>query len=150
MPRYDIHIQLEDPTGQGPGNTFVFFDESGRSRAVRGPQKLANRWLMQFFRRKNTDPTNPDAGTEFIDAMGSSNLTSGADAQTAFMEFVDDCNDQVRAIDQRSPWLDADERLRTGEVILFNVTGVNKFEAWVRLTTVSGASVKALIPYARR
>lgn len=146
MPRYDIHIQLIDPSQQGTSLTFTF----GHSPtvAVRGPQKLANRWIMQFLRLKGSDPVDLNAGTEFRRLING-NVTDGDDLQAIVLEHIDDCSDQIRAIDQRSPWLDADERLRSAELVLFEQVRENAFEMWVQITTISGDSAKVLIPYAR-
>lgn len=147
MSRYDIHIQLVDPSQQDVGATFVFGHRP--ALAVRGPQKLANRWLMQFLRRKGSDPTDlTGTGTYFPNLIGG-NITDAADLQAVVQEHIDDCNDQIKRIDLRSPWLDPDERLRNGELSQFRAVRSDAFEMWVVLTTVSGDRVRVLIPYAR-
>lgn len=148
MPRYDIHIQLLDPTEQAAaGATFTFGHKP--VIAVRGPQKLANRWLMQFLRRKGSDPTDlTGTGTYFSNLIGG-NIDNPGDLETSILEHVEDCNTQIRAIDQRSAWLDGDERLATGEMTGFRQLSEQAFEMVVTLTTVSGDRVQVLIPYAR-
>lgn len=147
MPRYDVHIQLIDPSQQEAGLNFTF----GRAPviAVRGPQKLANRFLMTLLRRKGSDPVDPEVGTHFSELIGGNNLTETGDLQAILLEYVDDAADQVRAVDLRSSWLDADERLRTAEMTSFTQLREDAFEAWITLTTVSGAQVQMLIPVAR-
>lgn len=147
MSRYDIHIQLIDPTEQGPGMNFTFGNVP--VIAVRGPQKLANRWIMQFLRSKGSDPVDSTQGTYFPALVGGGNLVNLGDLEATIIDYIEDCNAQIMAIDQSSPWLDPDERLQSAQIVMFNQTASDTFEVWIQINTVSGDTVKILIPYAQ-
>lgn len=146
MSRFDFHIQLVDPTDQRVrGATFAF--GLGTALAVRGPQKLVNRWTKQFLTTRGTSPLHRKDGTLFPNLIGG-NADAG-DAEAVVLVAIEECNERIREIDARSPWLTADERLADATLLQYDAVRPDAAEFWVRITTRSGARVPALIPYAR-
>lgn len=148
MPRYTYHFQLIDPDQQGLARSN-FSLNLARPIAVRGPQKLINRWLQCFFTTRGSDPVNRKFGTVFSSLIGG-NVTGNADDLRASIEIaVQDCNEQIRAIDARSPWLEPGERLNNASVILYNPISADKVEFWVEIQSMNGQRVTTLVAYAR-
>lgn len=146
MARFDLHFNLVNPTDQ-EGRNAVFALEASRPVAISGPQKLVNRFLKTFLTTQGSNPLHRKDGTDFT-SLVSGNVVDPQDVESALMLMVDDAADQIRAIDQRSPWLANNERLRSADVRDFRQIGVTRFEIHVELTTTSGERVLALLPFA--
>ena len=134
MPRYTLHFSLVRPEDQlARGATFAF--DHANPVALRGPQALANRFFVAFFSTKGSSAVHRDFGSE------ANNLFAGnyADAEdlAAFVGGeVAAVAEQLRAIDGRSPWLGADERLQSATVTRFVELAEGVFEVVVELRTV--------------
>ena len=143
---YDLAFQLLDPSIQQENSNYRFSFVSPVV-AVNGVQKLTNRWLKKFSTLKGTNPVDLADGTGFPGLFGSNLFDIGA-LQGQIVSFIEDCNDQILAIDQRSPLLTADERLQSADLLQFNVIDATSFEFWVSVKAVSGAILNVLVPYA--
>jgi hypothetical protein len=147
MARYDLHLRLLDPTAQAHGANFALpFDEV---YAVSGKQKLANRWLMTFMTPKGSHPLRRTYGTEFPFLIGGNNVAEGSLLEPVVMEHVEDCNAQLRAVDRRSPWLTAEERLRSATLAKFIQLDATRYEFWIDLYNEAGTNLRILIPLLR-
>lgn len=147
MPRYDLHLQQIDPTEQAARNATFRLD-AANPIAVSGPQKLLNRFLKVILSTQGSDPLHRKAGTDFPSLIGG-NVLDPEDVEAAILLCVEDAAAQIRAIDQRSPWLAANERLRSADMTAFRQIGPTRYEVTVELTTTSGERVTALLPFAR-
>lgn len=145
MALYDTHIQILDPSLQRSGSIFVF----GFSKPlfITGIQKLANRWLKLFFTPKNSHPFRRTEGTDFPFLIGS-NIDDINSLQAVISEYIDDANDQIKAVDKKSPWLTEDERLKNVSIVKFNIVNPTSIEFWVELINANNTRLKILIPYA--
>lgn len=144
MARYNIHYQLIDPSYQGLARSNFAFDRKN-SIAVKGPQKLINRWLQCFFTPRGTDPLNSGRGTAFASMIGGNVVLD--ELRGTVDVAVLECNEQLRAIDGRSPWLSASEKLGNASISLFNQPRIDALELWVEIQTLSGQRVESLIAY---
>jgi hypothetical protein len=144
MTRYDLHFQLLDPSLQTYGSNFSF----GLAQPIKvtGFQALINRWLKTFMTPKGSNPLRQTEGTEFAFLMGSNILDIGS-IQATVAEHIDDASEQVRAVDQKSPLLANEQRLRNAALKQFNVVGSSGIEFWVELTNQAGQRLQVLIPY---
>lgn len=148
MPRYNFHFQLIDPDQQGLARSN-FSLNLARPIAVRGPQKLINRWTQCFFTTRGSDPVNPSFGTSFTSLVGGNTFGTSDDLRASIEIAVQDCNEQIRAIDAKSPWLEPGERLNSATIILYNPISEDKVEFWIEIQTLNGQRVTALIAYTR-
>jgi len=139
---FDTHYQIV-PLDQQTGGPKVFTFGFTSAVAVRGPQKLINRWLKCLMTPKGSDPSNLEYGTGFGNLYGS-NITSTQDLIDAVALFVEDCNAQMRAMDQRNFPPD-DERLKSATLSrVLEVPG--GFEVTVEIRNVAGERVVASLP----
>lgn len=148
MPFYDIHYQPIDPATQAATRTGRFFTFGfPKPVGVAGPQKLADRWIRLFMATQNSSALRPDRGTQFASLLGA-NVTQVADLQALMHLYVDQCNDQLQALDAADSgrFLSDDERLRSGNITTFNVLPPDGFDCVVELRSVSGKRVTVLIP----
>jgi hypothetical protein len=125
----------------------VFSIDTRNAISVSGPQKLLNRFVKCLFTTQGSDPLHRKAGTD-IAPMLNGNVLDPEDVQAAFILAIGDAESQIKAIDQRSPWLTADERLGAASMTVFRQIGPTRYEVVVELTTTSGARVLALLPFA--
>jgi hypothetical protein len=148
MATYDTHIQLLAPEVQERTGKFFGFGYVA-SVAIRGPQKLINRWLKCLLTPKGSDPREPAYGTGFTGLIGS-NISSNKDVYDALTLFVEDCNNQIRAMDIRSFPPD-EERLESATVagVVPHASG-DGFEVYVRLRNAAGLVVALQLPSVSR
>lgn len=148
MPFYDLHFQSVDPAAQATlrNGRFVTFGFP-KPIAVFGPQKLLNRWLKLFLETQNSNPLYPDRGTGFPTLIGA-NITQVSDLEPLMHLYVDNCNEQLQALDalDNGRFLTDDERLRSGNIVAFSVVPPDGFDCHVELRSVSGKRVTVLIP----
>lgn len=144
MARYDLHIQLIDPSQQVYGSNFSFGLES--PILVTGFQSLINRWMKTFMTPKGSHPVRRQEGTEFPYLIGS-NVRDLGSLEATVAEHIDDANQQVVAVDRISPLLTKNQRLRSGALKQFNVVGTSGIEFWVELTNQANERLQVLIPY---
>lgn len=145
--RFDFHFHLIDPTLQqtGPSNFFFGFR---RGIAVRGIQKLVNRWTKMFFTAEGSDPLHRKFGCQFPYLIGG-NVETAAGLRDTIETAIEDVNELIKAIDQTAIDLTADEKLATASLFRFDVLRVDAIEFWVDIRALSGKRTQALIPYAR-
>lgn len=144
--RFDLHFDLVNPLDQDARNA-VFALDASRPTSVAGPQKLVNRLVKAFLTSRGSNPLHRKDGTDFT-SLVNGNVEDPEDLEAAVTLMVQDAADQIKAIDQRSPWLAPNERLRAADLKTFTMIGVDRFEMTVELTTTSGDRVLALLPFA--
>lgn len=144
MPRYDLHIQLVDPSEQTFGANFSF--GVANPILVTGFQALVNRWMKIFMTPKGSHPVRRTEGTEFPYLFGS-NVVDIPSLEACVSEYLDDASAQVQAVDKASPNLPAEQRLRAATLIQFNAIGPTQIEFWVEITNQAGQRMRVLIPY---
>lgn len=144
MARYSLHFQLIDPNDQALARSNFAFDPHN-SIAVKGPQKLINRWLQMFFVPRGSDPLFPGRGTTFATMIGGNVLFD--DLRATIEVSVLECNEQLREIDGRSPWLEPSEKLGNASISYYNQPRQDAVELWVEIQTLSGERVESLIAY---
>ena len=144
MARYDLHIQLLDPSQQTYGSNFSF----GLTAPIKvtGFQSLINRWMKTFMTPRGSHPIRRKEGTDFAYLVGS-NVRDVGSLEATVAEYMDDATEQVQAVDQVSPWLTQDQRLRGATLKQFNLVGSSGIEFWVELTNQAGQRLQVLIPY---
>lgn len=146
MPRYTLHFSLVRPEDQlARGATFAW--DHANPVALRGPQALANRFFVAFFSTRGSSAVHPDFGTE-ANNLFAGNYADAEDLAAFVAEEVASAADQLRRIDAQSPWLGADERLRSAAVTRFVELADGVFEVVVELRTVDGTRLSVLLPFA--
>lgn len=146
MPRFDTHLQLLDPSLQRTNSIFVY--DFAATRRVAGVQKLANRWLKCFYTPKGSHPFRPKEGTDYPYLIGGNNISDLPSLEGAILTHIEDASDQIRAIDDKSPWLASNERLREATLVRFVQPTPDHIEFWVQVKSVTGEFLNQLIPYA--
>lgn len=144
MARYSLHFQLIDPSDQALARSNFAFNPKN-SIAVKGPQKLINRWLQGFFTPRGTDPLYPSRGTAFASMIGGNVIFE--ELRATVDVSVLEINEQLREIDGRSPWLDPSEKLGNASISYYNQPREDALELWVQIQTLSGERVESLIAY---
>jgi hypothetical protein len=142
MPKFDAFYAGTDEATQ---HLFRFFTFGfNRSVGVRGPQKLALQWLKCFMTTKGSDPTNLEYGTEFSNLIGS-NVRAMQDVQDVVALCIQDCNEQILQIQQKTQ-PDLDELLLTATLVKFNLTGADGFDAYVTISNAKSQEVTVNLP----
>lgn len=144
MPRYDLHIQLVDPSEQTFGANFSF--GIANPILVTGFQSLVNRWMKIFMTPKGSHPVRKTEGTEFPYLFGA-NVTDISTLEMTVAEYIDDAVQQVQAIDRAAPNLTPEQRLRSASLLQFNAVNASSIEFWVQLTNQANQRMRVLIPY---
>lgn len=144
MARYDLHVQSLTREEQGfSSKIFTMLPED--TFGVKGMQWLINMWLKILFTRQGSDPTNTARGTGFTNLIGSS--MSLADAEDAVRLCIEQCNEQLFALQQNDTTLAAKERLASAK--LFRYTSdpsAPGFEAYVEIMNEAGERLPVDIP----
>lgn len=140
---YDLHYALLSEADQRASNGKMFTFGFTSAVAVRGPQKLVNRWLKCFLTPKFSDPIDKTYGTTFADLLG------GNPTQEDFVDTttlaVDDCNTQMFALD-RATTLSDDERLGAAHVASISPLGADGYTVYISITSVAGLSALISVP----
>lgn len=142
MPKYDAFYTGTDEATQRLFRFFTF--GFNRSVGVRGPQKLALQWLKCFMTTKGSDPTNLEYGTEFSNLIGS-NVRAMQDVQDVVALCIQDCNEQILQIQQKTQ-PDLDELLLTATLAKFNLTGADGFDAYVTISNAKSQEITVNLP----
>lgn len=144
MPRYDVHFQAM--TKEAQMSTFKIM-EFGFSPplAVKGFQMLINHWAKTFLTRKGSDPTNLERGTVFTNLIGSN--TTLTQAEGIVRTAIDDCNEQIRGIQQTDATLTPVERLADARLIKYTADpAAPGFDAYVEIRNQAGERLQLLLP----
>jgi hypothetical protein len=142
MATYDIYLQGKTEENMTGFSSLVF--GFSRTIAVRGPYKLVIQWLKRFLTTKGSDPLRPDDGTNFPSLIGA-NVTSMTDVRDVVMLSIQDCNEQVFAVQQQAP-PDLDEQLLNATLDRFEANGADGFDAWVRISNAAGQEMVIRLP----
>lgn len=93
MTTYDIHIQPLPAAEQGPIRGSFTYGFS-KSIAVRGLQRLVNRWVIEFMTEEGSDPLDPARGTAFPKLIGS-NVSASSDVRDICRISVEKANRRI-------------------------------------------------------
>jgi hypothetical protein len=144
MPRYDLHIQAmtrEEQLEQRSIFTLGYAD----SLAVRGFQLLINIWMKVLFTRRGSDPTNLERGTAYVNLIGSN--TTLDEAEDLLRISIDQCNEQVRAIQAGDTTLLPRERLLEAKLVRYTADPSGPgFDAYVEILNQAGERLQVNIP----
>lgn len=142
--KFDIHFQLLTPADQVSSSRNFGFGFSS-AVGVRGPQKLINRWLKCLMTPKGSDPFTPGAGTVFANLIGG-NIGNMKDVVDVIVLAVDDCNEQIRAIDRKALPPD-DERLQSATLAeIIEAPSGGGFDAYIHIRNAAGTVVTVGLP----
>lgn len=140
---YDVYFKILDADIQrATGKIFTFGYVS--AVGVRGPEKLVNRWVHCLLTPKGSDPMDPGYGTECAGLIGT-NVSTVDDAVDALAIYIDDCNEQIHALD-RLIFPPNDERLQTAELIKVVLMDPDGFQAWVNIKNMAGQKITMALP----
>ena len=145
MPTYDLHFDLIDPTMQNIEGNFAI--DPRRPTGISGPQKVVNRFTKTLLTTRGSSALHRNAGTDFPRLLDG-NISEPGDVEPDVITYIEDVVEQMKEIDSQSKWLTADEKIATAVLTKFNATGNNTFEIYITITTVSGARVGVLLPFA--
>ena len=145
---YDIYYEVIPAEEQvGASGKVVSFGYAS-ALGVKGPRKLANRWLKCFMTLKGSDPLDKTYGTGFPDLFGS-NISRRADFTDAMVLFVDDCNQQLISMDNEQFPPD-NERLASATITSLTSLGPDGYEVYVTIKNVAGELVTIQVPAGTR
>lgn len=144
MPRYDLHTQAmtrDEQLASSKIMTFAYPEGLG----VKGFQMLIDIWLKIFLTRRGSDPTNLSRGTGFTNLIGSN--TTLADAEDVLRTAIDDCNQQVTALQRKDQTLEAKERLADARLLRYVVDEAGPgFEAYIEIMNKAGDRLLLNLP----
>lgn len=144
MPRFDLHFEGLTREEQS-STTKVFTFGDAEPFGVRGPQFLINTWVKLFFTRQGSDPTNLARGTGFANMIGSS--TSLSEAEDIVRISIDQCNTQIRALQQDDTTLEARERLADAKLLRYTTDPSGPgFDAYIEITNEAGERLPVNLP----
>ena len=144
MARYDLHFQALTAAEQG-FSTKIFTLGYEESLGVKGFQMLINMWVKTFFTRRGSDPTNLERGTAFANLIGSS--TALSEAEDILRISIEECNEQVRAMQQNDTSLAAKERLATAKLLSYAEDPAGPgFVAYIEILNEAGERITLNIP----
>lgn len=143
MPRYDIHFQSLKQAEALRSTKITTFGYSN-TIGVKGFQLCINMWLKIFLTRRGSDPTNLNYGTSFTNLIGSN--TDPSDAEDIVRLCVEQCNDQLIAIQRRDTTYEAKERLADARLYRFVPKPSDPgFEAWIEIRNQAGQRIEVNI-----
>lgn len=114
---------------------------------VSGPQAMLMRWLKFFLTPNGSHPLRRNEGTGFYGLIRSDNSSLDR-LQSVLGQEVELAAEQVRQNDRANFQRPANERLRTAAITQFVQLPPAGAEFWVSLSSVSGETIEALLPYA--
>jgi hypothetical protein len=144
MATYDIHFQpnLEEEQRYVNERKFTFGYVS--AVGVKGPQKLINRWLKCLFTVKGTDLLNRSYGTGFGELIGS-NTSRRQDLIDALALYINDCNEQIKALDL-AQFPPDDERLASATLTSVVQQDLDKYDVYITIKNIAGTVLVVEIP----
>lgn len=110
---------------------------------VTGPQKVAQRFLLEFLREKGSMPLRPAGGTDFITEARLGYLRTAIDVTGAFARAVVDIKSTLSGEESDSD--PDDERFADATLEGVSVTGTNAVLR-VRIATRAGTSRDFIFP----
>lgn len=144
MKNYDVHTELLDPDEQRSTGKYFGFGYKA-AVAVRGPQKMINRWLKCLMTPKGTDAHDRNYGTGFTNLIGA-NVGNEIEAMEAVALFIDDCNQQIKAFDTAN-MPPAEERLESATLAQFvELPEGDGFQVYVYIRNVAGLVLPLELP----
>lgn len=147
MDRFDLHLQIVDPSVQAWGAVFTF--NPGNVIAVKGRWKLLDRFLKVLFTPKGSSPLRRKEGTLMPFIFGG-NISDAGHVEACIHDYVDDAAAQIFAYDGRAPWLTPDERLQSAQATGFRQFDATRFEFVLDVQSVSGRRMPVPLPVALR
>lgn len=141
---YDVHFQMVSTQEQLSANGKVFTFGYTSAVGVKGPQKLANRWLKCFCTLKGSDLLAPEYGTIFPEIIGS-NISRRQDFTDAMTLYIEDCNQQIRTFDL-AQFPPLDERLASAVLTSVIPRGVDGYDVYVTIKNMAGTLLTVQVP----
>jgi hypothetical protein len=141
---YDVHFQIVSKEEQVAANGKVYSFGYASAVGVKGPQKLANRWLKCFCTLKGSDLLSPEYGTEFPEIIGS-NISRRQDFVDAMSLYIDDCNGQIQAFDL-AQFPPDDERLASAVLTSVVPRGEDGYEVYITIKNIAGTLLTVQVP----
>jgi len=141
---FDIHTQLLSEADQRETFKHTTFGYSA-TLGVKGFQMLINTWLKCMLTTKGSDPSNLNYGTLFKHLLGSN--TTMEDARDAVVLAVEQCNEQITAMQENDTTLTATERLASATLTNFEERPEDPgFHAWVEIQNQAGERLTLNLP----
>ena len=142
MATYDIFIEPLPRAKQTAGRIFTF--SYAKTVGIKGPRKLAMRFLKCLLTPKGSDLMDSEYGTIFPDLINS-NYGDINDVLGQIRMAVSDCADQVKALDE-SAGLPSRERLSSATITKSQATDTDGVDVYVTLTNQAGERLVTLLP----
>lgn len=131
------------------------FNQRSNGQICVGPQKLAQRWLLEFLTETGSMPGNPTRGCSFLRLGRTSRLRSGIDIRAAFALASSEVQVNLQA--EEYPEMPADERFADAELLGFTIdpnpvqsersgTSAVSLNLTVRITSQAGESREIIAP----
>jgi hypothetical protein len=141
---YDVHFQIVAEEEQVAANGRVYSFGYTSAVGVKGPQKLANRWLKCFCTLKGSDLRNASYGTGFPEIIGS-NISQRRDFTDAMALYIDDCNTQIKAFDL-AQFPPDNERLASAVLTSVVPRGADGYDVYVTIKNIAGTLLTVQVP----
>ena len=141
---YDVHFQIVAAEEQVAANGKVYSFGFTSAVGVKGPQKLANRWLKCFCTLKGSDLRNAKYGTEFPEIIGS-NISQRQDFTDAMALYIDDCSAQIQAFDL-AQFPPDNERLASAVLTSVVPRGADGYDVYVTIKNIAGTLLTVQVP----
>lgn len=131
------------------------FNEETSGKLCVGVQKLAQRWLLEFFTEVGSMPGAPTRGSSFLPAARSGGLRSQINVRGAFADAVTEIQRNLQA--EEYPDMPDDERYGNTELLNFTIspetiksaktaTSIVFLRLTVKITSLAGDSREIIVP----
>lgn len=153
--KYDyLGLQNTAPRGDQLLGLELFNAQTSGKLCV-GPQKLAQRWLLEFFTEVGSMPGAPTRGSSFLRAARTGGLRSQINVRGAFADAVTEIQRNLQA--EEYPDMPADERYGNSELLSFSIspetiksaktaTSIVFLRLAVKITSLAGDSREIIVP----
>lgn len=118
-------------------------EEGGSGKIVAGPQKVAQRFLLELLREKGTMPLRSSGGSDFMTEARMGLFRTAIDVMGAFARAVVDIRTTLQAEESDSD--PDDERFQDAELVSAEVSA-SQVSIRVRVLTRAGESREFLFP----
>jgi hypothetical protein len=145
MPRYDTYIELR-PTEEQSVRSGTYQFGYTKPIAIKGFQKLINKWAKCFLTPEGTDLSDRTYGSPFPNLIGS-NITSREDVSDVVQIAVDKTNVKIQEYQAADPPEDPREILDDAELesIVFDTAGTG-VEVYIRIRNQAGELLRVQLP----
>lgn len=143
--RYDFLALQDISYGRDAKLRFELFDAITAGKICVGAQKLAQRWLLEFFTETGSLIGSPKRGCEFMLAVRKNLLHTTVDVRITFANSVTDIGRNLR--EEEYVEMPPDERFSSAELLSVAILA-GYLNLSVKINSLAGTARAIIIPVA--